>query len=480
MKKLRKEESEMSIEVKGNKTTVDREKLLNELRDACKSVAAKIPADAVSDVAKLKKMYENCFMDTAERTLLTPGMVSEDAKGNKKEVSDEVFIITGDIPAMWLRDSSAQVAHYVGFASKYPEIKKLIASLVRRQQICILRDPYANAYLEWEDAKTQWDIDDCGLVNGDWERKYETDSLSYHLMLLKQYVDNTGDLTILDETTAKVIGIILDTWKKETRHFEESDYHFIRQRHTGETGLPNKGKGAPVAYTGMTWTGFRPSDDACEYGYNIPENLFAAKTLEYVSALADKLAANCEALGVDAGLVDKFAGLKKKAETLRASILDGIKKHGTVTHPVFGEIYAYETDGLGNHLMTDDANVPSLLSLPKLDVLPKNDPIYLNTRNLLLSKENPYFYEGKFAKGIGSPHTPAGYIWPIGLIIQGMTGSDRKEQMWLLETLINTDADCLAMHESFDPDDPKKFTRSWFAWADSLFAEYVAMLFASL
>ena len=457
-----------------------RNELLKALSDAAETVLSRLPGKDTAFGAKLAAMYKNCFMDTAERTLLLPGEESSDHAGNKHIVSDENFIITGDINAMWLRDSSAQVCHYLPFAGKYPGFARLIASLIRRQQICILRDPYANAYLEWEGAVSEWTNDRCGMVPGDWERKYETDSLSYHILLLYNYIRYTGDTDILDSRALDVLDRILSLWETECDHQNKSSYTFERTRRNGTyAGLACNGKGTPIARTGMTWSGFRPSDDPCEYGYNIPENLFAAKVLGYVEELtADPRVGSNDNRERQQCIGDSaLRSLRSRAATLRRSITDGVAQFGIVSHPVFGRMYAYETDGLGNHILMDDPNVPSLLALPYLGICDNEDEIYLNTRRFILSDHNPWYYKGSAAVGIGSPHTPEGYIWPIGLIIQGMTSNDPEERMSLLKTLVSTDASCLAMHESFNVNDPSKFTRPWFAWADSLFAEYVAMMF---
>lgn len=444
-----------------SKNIPDRYSLLKVLENAADSVSARIDTHDAGFDGKLKQTFKKCFMDTAERTLLLPGMQTSDAAGNTHTVSDEVFIITGDINAMWLRDSSAQVCHYLPFADRHPEISELIASLIRRQQLCILRDPYANAYLEWPDAVSEWTNDKCGMVPGDWERKYETDSLSYHILLVDKYIRHTGDTGILDERTHNVFNRILSLWETETDHENASSYTFERTRKNGKyAGLARKGLGTPLGHTGMTWSGFRPSDDPCEYGFNIPENLFAASALHYLE-----------------GSSDHYPDLAQRAAALRAGIEAGVRNYGIIKHPELGLMYAYETDGLGNHILMDDPNVPGLLALPYLGICPADDEIYQNTRRFILSSRNPWYYKGSAACGIGSPHTPEGYIWPIGLIIQGMTSLDRKEQMDLLHTLVNTDASCMAMHESFDVNDPSKFTRSWFAWADSLFCEYVMRLF---
>lgn len=452
-------------------SSIDRERLLNELHEAAASVASRISTGDEAFDSRLREMYLKCFMDTAERTVLLPGMTTTDAAGHEKTVSDEVFVITGDINAMWLRDSSAQVVHYLPFAGRYPEIRKMIASLIRRHQMCIARDPYANSYLEWPEAETRWADDISGMVAGDWERKYETDSLSYHIWLVKRYIEETGDISILDEAEFDTLTAILDTWERETHHDGQSEYFFERRGHDKGSSLADHGRGTPIEYTGMTWSGFRPSDDPCVYGFNIPENLFASKVLEYVeefagmygAAFGDKLHASLE--------------LAERAERLRESIRRGIYENGTVEDPNFGEIYAYETDGMGHTLCMDDANVPSLLALPWLRVCEKDDPLYLRTRSFILSKSNPFYYEGSVAAGVGSPHTYPEYIWPIGLVMQGMTSTDPAEREKMLRTLMATDAGCLAMHESFDTSDPTKFTRVWFAWADSLFASYIAELF---
>lgn len=168
--------------------------------------------------------------------------------------------------------------------------------------------------------------------------------------------------------------------------------------------LAREGKGTLTAYTGMTWSGFRPSDDACEYGYLVPANMFAVVVLEYVCEIAREILRDQE--------------LELKARRLSEQINEGIRQYGIVDHPEFGSVYAYEVDGRGQVNLMDDANVPSLLSIPYLGYVCTEDPIYKNTRKLILSSNNPYFFAGKEASGIGSPHTPSRYIWPIALAIQ--------------------------------------------------------------
>ncbi len=425
---------------------------------------------------RTRAMYRKCFMDTAERTLLLPGMKTTDAAGREHTVSDEVFVITGDINAMWLRDSSAQVVHYLPFAGRFESVREMIKSLIKRQQICILRDPYANAFLEWKEGQSEWKNDVTAMQPGDWERKYETDSLSYHIWLVSEYIEKTGDFSILDDEQLRVFENILELWENEQNHMTDSPYRFERPGKGPKNNPGNGGMGAPVAFTGMTWSGFRPSDDACIYGYNIPENLFAAKVLEELCEIL-KTAQNGENQGLSEEEANRFEKIRESAEKLRQDILCGIEDYGLALHEEYGKIYAYETDGFGNSLLMDDANVPSLLSLPWIGICGKTDERYLNTRRFVLSSGNPWYFGGKAAAGIGSPHTGEGRIWPIALIMQGLTSADRDEQLSMLRKLLDTDAGCIAMHEAFDADNPYAFSRSWFAWADSLFALFVMNVF---
>lgn len=250
--------------------------------------------------------------------------------------------------------------------------------------------------------------------------------------------------------------------RTEQHHMENSTYRFERDDCPPSDTLTHDGMGEPVAYTGMTWSGFRPSDDACRYGYLVPSNLFAARALQSAVRLAQQL--NDEALAAEAA-------------ALSDEIAAGVRQHGVVEHPEFGKILAYEVDGLGHANLMDDANVPSLLALPYLEVCAPEDELYRNTRRFVLSEENPYYYAGKLAAGVGSPHTPAGYIWPIALCVQAMTSTDLDEIAGIVHTLLHTHGGTGFMHESFDPNAPEQFTRSWFAWANSMFGQLIYLLY---
>ena len=395
----------------------------------------------------LYKVFEKCFLNTLETTV-QPG-------------DGDTFVITGDIPAMWLRDSTAQVLHYLRFADD-ENVATLIEGLIARQAKNVLLDPYANAYNREPNDFKPYD-DTPRASDWVWERKYEIDSLCHAVLLAWRFYEKTGRTGFMTEMFAESLRTIVDVFRTEQNH-DESTYRFQRTNCPPCDTLVNDGKGAPVKVTGMTWSGFRPSDDACMYGYLVPANLFAAQELGHVAKFA-------EIMGDEE--------LKAEAEEVKAGIEKGIEEYAKVQHPEFGEIYAFETDGYGNYNLMDDANVPSLLALPYLGICEKDDALYLRTRQFVLSKENPYYYEGACAKGVGSPHTPKGYVWPIGLCVQGMTSTSTDEIAQIVDTLMHTHAGCECMHESFDPDAPEHFTREWFAWANSMFGELMYRTYES-
>lgn len=397
---------------------------------------------------KLLRMFKQCFPNTLETTT----RLMEDGS---------TFVFTGDIPAMWLRDSSAQVRHYLPLAAQDQELQRVIEGLVKRQLKYIQIDPYANAFNE-EDNDNRYEDDLTELNPWVWERKYEIDSLCYPIQLSYLYWRQTGIASLFDDTFLETMKTIIGLWRTEQRHFEQSPYRFARTTGPKTDTLRNNRMGMPVNYTGMTWSGFRPSDDACTFGYLIPANMFACVVLGYMEEIADRIYGDEQ--------------VKKEAAVLREEIDYGIRTYGIYRHPEFGEMFAYETDGFGNYNLMDDANVPSLLSIPYLGYAGKDDPIYINTRKFILSKHNPYYYEGSHAKGIGSPHTPKLYIWHISLSMQALTSSDNGEIAEIVRTLTSTDADTGYMHEGFHVNDPNEYTRPWFAWANSLFGELVYKL----
>ncbi|ECL7817615.1 TPA: glycoside hydrolase family 125 protein [Listeria innocua] len=395
---------------------------------------------------KLADMYEKCMENTLDTTI-------------KIRENGLTFILTGDIPAMWLRDSVCQVRPFLLFAKENEEIESMLIGLSKEQVRLVGIDPYANAFNETPNEAGH-QADKTEMHPQVWERKYEIDSLCYPIQLAYFIWKITGRTEQFDAAFFKMLQTIFALWEVEQHHETKSPYRFERLDCVPSDTLKRNGLGTETAYTGMLWSGFRPSDDACEYGYLIPSNMFAVVVLGYAKEI------------IEAFYPSEVETIKQ-AITLQNEIQLGIEKFGTYNHPTFGEIFAFEVDGLGNQLLMDDANVPSLLSMPIIQYLEKESPIYQNTRKFILSKSNPYYFEGELAKGIGSPHTPAGYIWPIGLAIQGLTANDESEKLEILQMLLRTDAGTGLMHESFHPDHPEDFTREWFSWANMMFCELI-------
>lgn len=414
-------------------TNVAIENMINEMKDR------------FADRPKLAQIFENGFRNTINTTIQT----LED---------NTTFVITGDIPAMWLRDSAAQVRPYLVLASKDKEIGDMVQGLVQRQMEFVLLDPYANAFnVSANGNGHQDDLTDMGPSI--WERKYEIDSLCYPLQLGYLLWKNSGRTTQFNDTFRQAAEEIIKLWRTEQQHEEQSPYLFQRLDAPLTDTLSREGKGSLTAYTGMTWSGFRPSDDHCEYGYLIPSNMFAVVVLKYLNEIALTVWSD--------------EALAQQALDLANEIQQGILQHAIVEHPEFGKIYAYETDGLGHYNLMDDANVPSLLSLPYLGCVAEDDEIYLNTRKFVLSTHNPYYFAGEVASGIGSPHTPDRYIWHIALSMQGLTSLDLAEKEQLLELFQATDAGTGMTHEGFHADDPSQYTRPWFSWSNMLFCEFL-------
>lgn len=384
---------------------------------------------------KICEVYRNCFRSTWETTL-------------SMEEDGSAFVITGDIGAMWLRDSSMQVLPYFRAVSD-KMVERALRGLIRKQTELILTDAYANAFNKAGDFSC-YSRDKTEMGAFIWERKYEVDSLAFPILLLEKYIAAACRQDILTTRVLAAIDRILEVWETEQRH-EASPYIFERDSELVTETLQNAGKGTPVTYTGMTWSGFRPSDDACRYHYLVPSNMLAVSALRRLCTLP---------VG---------ERRRRRAERLAEEILSGIYRYGIVRHPVFGKIFAYETDGMGHYNLMDDANVPSLLAAPWFGFCERENVIYRNTRRFVLSDANPYYYKGRAAEGVGSPHTPAGYVWHIAIAIRGLTAESRREQRAMLDMLVNTTAGTRCMHEGVDVDAPERYTRPWFAWANSMF-----------
>ena len=401
---------------------------------------------ALGDDEKLIQMFEKCYTNTLDTTV--------------KQLEDgTTYVITGDIPAMWLRDSVCQLRPYYILASEDAAIADMLEGLVKRQMQYILLDPYANAFNEADNGSC-WEKDETDMSGWIWERKYEIDSLCFPIQMSYLLWKNTGRTSHFDEQFKKAIERVIGVWKTEQHHESQSPYSFVRKDCYFTDTLSRGGKGAYVKEDiGLTWSGFRPSDDACTYGYLIPSNMFAVVVLGYVEEIAKE--------------VLKDSALEKLAADLKHEIKQGIENYGVLENYYFGKVYAYEVDGYGQYNIMDDANLPSLLAMPYIGYASEDDPIYQNTRKMILSEMNPHFYKGAVAEGIGSPHTPVNYIWHISLAMQGLTCSDKAYKKQMLDMMKNTDGDTCLMHEGFHVDDPKNYTREWFSWANAMFCELV-------
>lgn len=400
---------------------------------------------------KLAALFENCFPNTLDTTVFFKMINGR----------PDTFVITGDIHAMWLRDSSAQVWPYLPLMKDDKHLQQLIAGVINRQTKCILIDPYANAFNDGPTG-SEWDKDITTMKPELHERKWEVDSLCYPIRLAYHYWKDTGDTSPFDKDWSEAMHSVVTTFEQQQRKENKGPYSFGRVTSWSTDTVPGNGYGNPIVPVGLIVSIFRPSDDATIFPFLIPSNFFAVVSLRQLSVMSAKILNDT-----------KFAA---ECDALANEVESALKKYATAHHQQFGEMYAYEADGFGNQLFMDDSNVPSLLSLPYLDALPVNDRIYQNTRKFILSKKNPYFFKGKYAEGSGSPHTLDDMIWPMSIILRIITSTDDNEIRSCLKMLKNTDAGTGFMHESFNKDNPEKFTRKWFAWANTLFGEMILKL----
>jgi meiotically up-regulated gene 157 (Mug157) protein len=400
---------------------------------------------------ELAWLFENCYPNTLDTTV----------KIGTVDGKPDAFVITGDIEALWLRDSSAQMQTYVHLAPKDAALRRVFTGLIARQARCILIDPYANAFMEDPTARSNLGArtDQTDMKPGVAERKWEIDSLCYPMRLAHGYWTATRDKTPFDDLWAKAMRRAVATFREQQRKDGKGPYHFQRLNVSPTETLMFEGYGAPTRKVGLIHSMFRPSDDACLYPFLIPSNLFA------VSALRMLATVQREARGDMAGATD--------SEALATEVEAALRAHGRMPDGQGGEVWAYEVDGFGNAIFMDDANVPSLSGLPLLGAADRSDPLFRRTAALAWSDRNPYFFTGTAARGIGGPHIGLDMIWPMSIITHAMNSDDDAVIRQCLAWLKTTHGGTGFMHESFNKDDPAKFTRSWFAWANGLFGELI-------
>lgn len=404
---------------------------------------------------ELSWLFENCFPNTLDTTVYY----------TEKSGIPDTYVITGDIDAMWLRDSSAQVWPYLQFINEDRALKNLIKGLIHHQSKCILKDPYANAFYGDENKVGEWKSDKTTMLPGVHERKWEIDSLCYPIRLAYHYYKKTGDRSAFDENWKKAIQTTLKVFKEQQRKTNTGPYKFQRDTSNPTDSQPMHGFGFPVKAVGLICSAFRPSDDATVFPFLIPSNFFAVTSLRQAAELIKDLYKDGE--------------LESELRSLAGEVEQAIEKYGIIDHPAYGKIYAFEVDGFGSSYLMDDANVPSLLSLPYLGALSADDEIYKNTRRFVLSSDNPYYFKGTAAEGIGGPHVGQDMIWPMSIAMRALTSNDGEEIKWCIESLRKTHAGTGFMHESFHKNDPANFTRKWFAWSNTLFGELLWKTFNS-
>lgn len=407
-------------------------------------------------IAKIEDYAAQQTLPTAKTTALFRSLLSDAlAKATSAEADGTYFVKTGDIPAMWLRDATFQVLPYIKLMKAIPELESVLVGVLRRELRYVQHDPYANAFNQTASG-AHWSDDESDIPVSDlvWERKFEIDSLCAPLLLALKLHENTDNIDFLDDEFWQTLELIMTVLETE-QHHDQSSYYFKRVDCPDNDTLTNDGRGTPVGVTGMVWDGFRPSDNACEYGYHVPSNLFLVAVLTKITPL----------------IPAKFNALKARVETLVAAIQQGVTRYAMVTLPTGQVGYAYEVDGLGHQKLMDDANVPSLLALPFIGYTSIDDSIYQNTREFILSDQNPYYYQGKVLAGIGSNHTPEAYVWPISLAMEGLTSTDQTVKVAQLEKIAATDNETGQCHESVSVDDVSQYTRDWFSWANMTYCE---------
>ncbi|KAI8967882.1 Six-hairpin glycosidase-like protein [Mycotypha africana] len=384
---------------------------------------------------------------------------------------------------MWIRDSTNQIKPYLRFVNDDIELKDLIFGVIQVQATYLNYDPYANAFLK-----------PCVV----WESKYELDSIGHFFQLTNEYLKATGEYDRVFKskvwTTAiprifKVLQTQMqDTWPSKQLKLPnikvmnskdpqpvllEDGYRFRRQTDRPTETLGEYGIGGITKRCGLIRSAFRPSDDATTLPYLIPANALVSSQLkqlsEYVNLYLSKHPENDN--------TEFFDDLKNKAGKLSKTIKRAIFKHAVIDHPEFGRVFAYEVDCYGSHLIMDDANTPSLLSMPLFGFVATTDKIYQNTRKMILSEWNPWFFQSEFGKGIGSPHTGQNMIWPLSLLMQLQTTTSEaevKEALLTVKKIANVTGGLMC--ESIDVNKPDKYTRPWFSWANSVAGETILQL----
>ncbi|KAL8669663.1 MAG: hypothetical protein Q9168_005759 [Polycauliona sp. 1 TL-2023] len=455
----------------------------------CRTFSSPLVEKVIEDLTSrmkdkdLARLFENAFPNTLDTTVRwhDDGKAGKPKKHNAYALEDEghwdgpqSFIVTGDINAEWLRDSTNQLLQYQTLAKKDKQLENLILGAINTQAEFVIESPYCNAFQPPPPSQVPPDSngqDDAVHPVYEptkvFECKYEIDSLANFLALGNQFHKSTGSKEFLHDRWYLALDTLLEvleeqarpTFDPETGSFTRNQYLFKRRTSAGTETLSLAGAGNPLnGGTGLIRSAFRPSDDATILGFFIPGNALMSVELKRTAAML------------------KAAGKSKLAEKLQTrgeSIEKGIWEHGVVIHKWYGKIFAFEVDGYGSSIIMDDANLPSLLSLPLMGFVEKDNEVYQNTRKMILEQAgNPYYFKGRAFAGIGGPHIGLQHVWPMSRLVQAMTSDDDEEISDALHAV--RDSSRLGLiHESIHVERITDYTRSWFAWANSVFAQTI-------
>lgn len=445
----------------------------------CRTFVSSAVEAVISDLTQklkdpdLARLFENCLPNTLDTTILWHS-------------ETETFVVTGDIHAEWLRDSARQLSVYQPFVQYDGALRNLIKGAIRTQERYIKNSPYCNAFHPPPNSgvkKGQTAMDNV-YPQPDWKQvfecKYELDSLALFLTLTNEYLENSRfDYSVITRSWVLAFEKLLLVLKRESQPLFSSEtgdalpFYYLFQRHTniGSETLPLGGVGNPVNFnTGLVRSAFRPLDDATIFQFFIPGN--AHMLTELRRTLRNVLTPEM----VEAKRLQRH---REFAEEFAAAMERGIERHGIVHHPKWGKVYAYEVDGYGGAVLMDDANIPLLLSLPDIGFTTTSDPVYRNTRLMVLAKlGNPYFLTGRHFEGIGGPHIGVESAWPMLLLVRIRTSDDDDEIMRSLRFVMQTTAGLGLMHESVNVNSPhgQEYTRPWFAWCNLELAKTVLHL----
>ncbi|POW14904.1 hypothetical protein PSTT_02508 [Puccinia striiformis] len=437
---------------------------------------------------RLARLFENSISQTLDNTIR---WFSTD-----KNIT-ETYIISGDITSEWLRDSTNQVNVYLPLIDSDKPLKQLILGVINLQAKFITEGTYCNGFNPPKESniaiqstpgvaqsasetplasllrKAELEIDEVSL-HTDYERDFQrdldttscnlgVDGLASFLTLSNRFHSVTNETTFVTPTWLKAVELSLQVFENESGATSVSI-----GSNTGkpDSSVPavNEGARHPQAYTGLVGTRLRPSNEPVIFPYNVP-----------VNAMISVQTSQLQKLLTSAPLSPP--SLKRRAAAISQNINKALNVHAVTTHPIWGKIYAYELDGFGSTAIMDDAAIPSLLSLPYIGWESLNSTIFKTTRRLLTSPDgNPFFFNGTSGFGIGSSHTGADKIWPMSLISLLFSSESAEEIESIIQILIDSTQGYGVLHESFDAFKPEEFTRTWFAWVNSYFAEAILYL----